>query len=516
MTPLKKVTLKHYLWFHNPKKDCRIDEYKCLLHPPITSTELKASVDTANLLDSTVSAILTENNIWEQFDGGENNIHILCKAGLDGSGGHNHRNQSVQSTSEEVPDSYIGMFITPLTISSSTDVVLWENEYPNSQAMTLPLFLERVKEDISHVNDIFPLYDTAFNALKVAKIFDINSNLSISYDIRTTMIDGKMASILCGDSGAFCKYCFSNREQCSNLDYITETDTFYIEKTYEQAKETWEKLESGEMPYNDPNRKGQVHKPILTENSRFFAWMHQEPRSLDWALKVLYHCVAGQRVWSESNAFVKGRILEAKSYCIDEIKTRCNNLLVDSPTTNGGNTNTGPTAMRFFLPQNSEHISSLITSETDRQNYKMLLHFMYIMLKVNQQNKRSVNVQKVMELGMSFMIHVKTSFPWVYFSPSVHQIGAHSWELFQMNGCKPVSNWSEQGSEAWNKYIRAWKSGKSARSQQYSLKDNIYDVFRRILISTHPAITSQHFRSKKRIKSLVCTEIESEVESFYI
>ena len=270
------------------------------------------------------------------------------------------------------------------------------------------------------------------------------------------------------------------------------------------------------MVYTDSARKGQVHKPILTENSRFFAWMYQEPRSLDWALKVLYHCVAGQRVWSESSSFVKGRVAEAKTHCIDEIKKRCNNLLVDSPTVNGGNSNMGPTARSFFLPENSEQISSLIQSETDRKNYKILLHYMYVMLKANQQGKRSVDPKKVMEFEIAFMVNVQISFPWVYFSPSVHQMCAHSWELFEMNGCKPVSKWSEQGSEAWNKYIRAWKSEKSSRSRQYSLKDNIYDVFCRILITTHPTIASQRFRSKKRVKAIVCTEIESQVESFYV
>ena len=495
-----------------PRND--IDGYKVTLHPPITSTELKSSVETEELLNTTVSSILKERDLWKKL--GDDPIHVICKAGLDGSGGHNHRKQEILSTDEDVPNSYIGMFVTPLSIELGGGDVIWENEYPNSQAMTRPLFLERAKEDMAHINEIFPHYDSAFQALKIAKIFDINRTNQISYDIKTTMIDGKMTSLLCGDSGAFCKYCFSSREQCSDLDFITEAGKFNIEKSYEQAQETWDKLESGEMSYTDEARKGQVNKPILTENSRFVAWMHQEPRSLDWALKILYHCVAGQRVWSESSAFVKGRVAEAKTKCISEIKKRCKNLLVDSPTVNGGNTNTGPTARRFFLPENSESISSLIHSETDRNNYKILLNYLYVMLKVNQQGKRNVDPKTVMEFGIAFMIHVQSSFPWVYFSPSVHQMSAHSWELFEMNGGKPVSMWSEQGSEAWNKYIRAWKSGTSSRSRQYNIKDNIYDVFRRMLITTHPSVAYRKLRPKKRAKAMACTEIESQVESFYV
>ena len=39
----------------------------------------------------------------------------------------------------------------------------------------------------------------------------------------------------------------------------------------------------------------------------------------------------------------------------------------------------------------------------------------------------------------------------------MHGLVARNWELFQMNGRKPVTKQFVQGSEVWNMYIWAWK-----------------------------------------------------------
>ena len=75
---------------------------------------------------------------------------------------------------------------------------------------------------------------------------------------------------------------------------------------------------------------------------------------------------------------------------------------------------------------------------------------------------------------MDIIIYVKHNFMRVYFSPSFHQMVAHSWEIFHEIKGNPVSKLSEQDSEAWNKLIHAWGSGKSSHSCQYCLKDKCY------------------------------------------
>ena len=57
------------------------------------------------------------------------------------------------------------------------------------------------------------------------------------------------------------------------------------------------------------------------------------------------------------------------------------------------------------------------------------------------------------------MILHKQTFPWAMLSPSVYQMCAHAWELFMLAGGSPIAKYSEQSSESWNKYIKAYKSG---------------------------------------------------------
>ena len=88
-----------------------------------------------------------------------------------------------------------------------------------------------------------------------------------------------------------------NKEQKNDLTQILQG--FKIDRSFEEAKDIWEKLEKGEMKYGDKERAGQVHEPITASNVRFFAILHQKLRCLDQCLKLLYHVVAKQtHTWS--------------------------------------------------------------------------------------------------------------------------------------------------------------------------------------------------------------------------
>ena len=80
---------------------------------------------------------------------------------------------------------------------------------------------------------------------------------------------------------------------------------------------------------------------------------------------------------------------------------------------------------------------------------------------------------------------------WINIIPSVHQMCAHAWELFSMNDSSSISKWSESPVESWNKHVRSFQSGTSSRAQQVSVKENIHDIFVRMLISSHPSIASK-------------------------
>ena len=89
------------------------------------------------------------------------------------------------------------------------------------------------------------------------------------------------------------------------------------------------------------------------------------------------------------------------------------------------------------------------------------------------------------------MIFEKTHFPFAMLSPSVHSMCGHNPELFTITKGAPIAIYSEQGSEAWNKHIRSYKSGPAARARQTSIQDNILDIYNRMMIQTHPQIASR-------------------------
>lgn len=113
--------------------------------------------------------------------------------------------------------------------------------------------------------------------------------------------------------------------------------------------------------------------------------------------------------------------------------------------------------------------------------------------------------------------------------PSVHQLCAHTWELFSLNDSASVAKWSENPLKAWNKHVRSFQSGPSLRALQKSQKNNLRDVLRRMLIRSNPVIASKYprhmcslcgevghtARSARHKISLAATSEEELILSFY-
>ena len=81
--------------------------------------------------------------------------------------------------------------------------------------------------------------------------------------------------------------------------------------------------------------------------------------------------------------------------------------------------------------------------------------------------------------------------PFAVISPSVHQMVSHAWELFVMNDVYAISMWSESPIEAWNKYIRVFKSGPVCQAQQTLFK---------ISSETKNIYTRQHFYKTRNVR----------------
>ena len=60
-----------------------------------------------------------------------------------------------------------------------------------------------------------------------------------------------------------------------------------------------------------------------------------------------------------------------------------------------------------------------------------------------------------------------------------------------MTNGAPIAKYSEQGSEAWNKHIRAYRSGPGCRARFMNNTVNIKDTFTRMYMRSHPLIAKQ-------------------------
>ena len=99
--------------------------------------------------------------------------------------------------------------------------------------------------------------------------------------------------------------------------------------------------------------------------------------------------------------------------------------------------------------------------------------------------------------------HIKEAFQFAVISPSVHQMAAHSGQLFEITDGKSIAIYAEQSGEAWNKYIRAFKSGPSSRARQLSIELNKRDIFTRMMLQTHPSIAMK----KRQIQCISCGNV---------
>ena len=95
------------------------------------------------------------------------------------------------------------------------------------------------------------------------------------------MVDGKMVSLLQGDSGAFCHMCHTSRADAN--DVTTISNGFKITKDYDSCKVAWDKLSSGEISYNSKERQGQCHEGILQSDLFCFSVLHFKLRTLDFS-----------------------------------------------------------------------------------------------------------------------------------------------------------------------------------------------------------------------------------------
>ena len=86
-------------------------------------------------------------------------------------------------------------------------------------------------------------------------------------------------------------------------------------------------------------------------------------------------------------------------------------------------------------------------SEYRLRNFWILLSFFHKMFSITQRCDNMVAIpHKVTKLGTALMVHIKEAFPFAVISPSVHQMAAHSGQLFELTEGQSIAIYAENSS----------------------------------------------------------------------
>ena len=215
--------------------------------------------------------------------------------------------------------------------------------------------------------------------------------------------------------------------------------------------------------------------------------LHRRINILKWFEKFLYRSCAKIPRWRKSQDG-KGEKLDEIE---DEVRVKFFNktgMKIDSPTSQGGNTDTGNVAWNFFDTKSARAIRDILESyRVQKVEEIMQIHVsLSIILRVVS-SKRKVDLERYRAFCQSTYLDIVTQFPWVSVTECLHDVLGHSPEAIEINDGCGLGRFTEQGSEACNKDIRRFSE---VAARHTSLDDNIFDVMRRLMIRSDPVVLS--------------------------
>jgi hypothetical protein len=200
-------------------------------------------------------------------------------------------------------------------------------------------------------------------------------------------------------------------------------------------------------------RQGVTQKPITTDESVLSApkGLHVRMRTEDFMQHVIYRArakVQKMGAGSRYTAIEKMNLELSKKECIDVIH-QDTGLLMDSPCPDGGNTDTGGNAWRFFSPEIVPALKKLLPEES--QDVVLEIHYKLSVILRVASSTRQVHVPEFQDLCTSAYLLI-LELGWVRLSESVHDLLGHSWQLIAANDGFGLGQVIEQGSEG-NTYL---------------------------------------------------------------
>jgi hypothetical protein len=390
------------------------------------------------------------------------NLHLICKWGLDGS---SSQSMYKQASKDSFPDSDLIMTcVVPLQLYYKGDncakVVVWQNVRPSSTRYCRPLKLEFKKENKETILTEQQSVQKQIDRLEPSNVtMPRCGSIQVRHRMIMSMIDGKVCNAITHTSSQRCCVCGALPREMNDIDKVLE-------------------------------------RRVDTEAFQFgLSTLHAYIRFLGWLLHVSYRLET--LAWKKSKD-TKDLIEKRKTEIQKKFKSEMG-ILVDIVKQGSGSSNDGNTARRFFL---SASKSAAIT-ELDEE----LISRCDTVLRTLSCGY-AVNVLAFQEYAIDTARHYARLYPWFPMPASVHRILIHGSDVIAV-ALLPIGMLSEEAMEARNKDFRRFRE---KRCRKTSREDTNKDLFNILMISSDPLISSLRPlppRKDGSLKPAVCALLQN-------
>lgn len=419
-----------------------------ILPHPIAVNDQEACIELANLLENTATRIVSGFSTDQLNKVNNSDVVMLCKWGCDGLSSLPEYKQAGQIQSSSGYKSVFMASLVPLRIrlySKSCENAfedIWINPTPGSKLFCRPIGFEYTKESTTSTKDLVAYINGEKDNLEPISIEIGTFRFNISFDLKLTMIDGKVSNAITDTSSFWkCSICNENKSQFSDI---------FKERTINE-----EVLSYGISP------------------------LHCRIRFMEHFLHIAYD-LKYRSIPENANKPVKSneeltKVRESEKKRIQEQFKIQTGLVIDKPLPSGGSTNDGNTSRRFFR---DFEVTSAITG-LDKE---LLRKVNIVLMALNSKHK--VNGTKFGKYADDISKTLITLYPWRDITPTVHKVLCHGQIIIESH-ILPLGELTEEAQEARNrdfKHVHLFSSRKCSRISQNE------DIFNSLLLSSDPVL----------------------------
>lgn len=378
------------------------------------------------------------------------NLTFFYKWGMDGSSGQSQYKQKFMEEYEN--DSTIFLTsIVPLQLFSISEskgkIIILQNPRPSSTRYCRPIKFQFKKETSILIKEERNNVDEQIKHPQPLKIRISNDEeITITYEMKLTMVDGKVCNSLTGTSSSQVCYICGATPKMNDLEQVIKKEIDIT--TYEFGLST----------------------------------LHAYIRFMECVLHVSYRLkIKKWQVTKDLKDEVNKRKVKIQQLLRTEI-----GILVDYPKQGGsGNSNDGNTARRFF--QNPNIVSRITGFDcTIIARFSVILQALACGYAINV-NAFHTYAFKTAQMFVS-------TYNWFYMPVTVHKILIHGSAVISA-AILPIGQLSEEAQEARNKDFKAFRE---YHTRKCNRQDTNEDIFLRFMLSSDPVISSLRNLPSKR------------------